>query len=367
MMNNRLSHSSCSKFQECPQAWVYHYKDKLRPRFQSAALLFGSALDHSITSMLKNKDKDPKEIFSYFWRFQDINGVSTYLTNSTDIVYANADFDIDLLEDEDITSINTKYQIEDLKTVIDNLYEEKEEKGFNNLSKDKKELLNVLNWHCLYRKGLLMLQTIQSDILPNIEEVLGVQVQVKLTNGSGDVIIGYADLVCKYKGYDSPIIFDWKTSSREYQKDSVLTSPQLTLYVYDLGDQFNTRKAGFIVLNKHIRKNKTKICVVCNNDGSGKRHKTCDVEINGKRCNGEWKVKIDKEVYKQIIVDDIPQQTENIVIQNYDYINQSIKNGIFHRNFSSCVKPYGKCPYYNLCYFNNLEDLTKLVITDGSN
>jgi len=358
-IKNKLSHSQCSKYQDCPQAWYYHYKEKLRHKYHSAALLFGSALDHALTSILKDKDKNPNDIFAFFWRFQQLNDQDVYLTNCIDIVYANSDFDFELLQDVDLQNIKEKYKIEDIGTTIKQLYEEKDLKGFNGLSKDKKELLNVFNWYSLYRKGLLMIKQFQKDILPNIEKVLAVQVYVTLKNEDDDVIIGYADLVCKYKNHGT-VILDFKTASKEYdEENSVLTSPQLTLYVHSLEEEFKTRKAGYIVFNKHVRKNKTKACSRCNKDGTGQGHRTCDNTIEGKRCHGAWIVKINPEVTIQTIINEIPTQTEDIVLQNYDYINQSIKNGIVYRNFQSCIKPWGHCPFFKKCYNNSDEDLIK--------
>ncbi len=101
-----------------------------------------------------------------------------------------------------------------------------------------------------------MLEEFKNNILPNITEVLATQVKVELTNEDGDSIIGFADAVVKWKDYPHPIIVDIKTSSIDYEHDSVLTSPQLTLYVHDLSAKFdNTRSAGYIVLHKKIKEN----------------------------------------------------------------------------------------------------------------
>ena len=66
-MPNKLSHSSANIFQDCPKKWEFWYKDRLRPKVQSAALLFGSALDGAITAILKDPSKDPKEVFGYLY------------------------------------------------------------------------------------------------------------------------------------------------------------------------------------------------------------------------------------------------------------------------------------------------------------
>ena len=88
----------------------------------------------------------------------------------------------------------------------------------------------------------------------NVEEVLGTQVPINLENEKGDSIVGFADFVVKWKGYDKPIVFDLKTSSIDYAENAVKVSPQLALYVHDLKDKFHTRTAGFLVLKKRIKK-----------------------------------------------------------------------------------------------------------------
>lgn len=347
----KLSHSQASRFQDCAKSYQYWYIDKIRPTTKSAALFFGTAIDKAMEEMLVDKTK-AYEAFEQYWSKQEINGELTELKTSTQIVYANSDYDEELLLEEDIVELGS---LED----IDKIYKQKDAIGFDLLNKDKKLLLNKANWLCLRRKGLAMLKTLEEEILPNIEEVLATQKLVELENEHGDTVIGYADLVCKFKGYDTPIIFDLKTSSRPYDEDAVLTSPQLALYTYALCEEFKTHKAGFIVLSKQIKKNKTKICSKCGNDGSGKAHKTCDAEVNGKRCHGEWTVTLNPKAMVQVLVDTVPEKTQDIVIENMGYVSDSIKSGVYPRSFGSCIKPWGKCAYYGLCYKDSMQGLVK--------
>jgi hypothetical protein len=118
-------------------------------------------------------------------------------------------------------------------------------------------------------------------------------------------------------------------------------------------------QAGYLVFRKGIIKNKVKKCGKCGYDGSGARHKTCNNLNSIVRCNGDWVETFSPEVEIQIIRDKIPEQTENIVLENVDAVNKAISAGVFVRNFDSCVKPWGKCAYYNLCYKNDDSDLEK--------
>jgi hypothetical protein len=121
---------------------------------------------------------------------------------------------------------------------------------------------------------------------------------------------------------------------------------------------YDTRYAGYIVLNKAVRKNKKKVCSVCGHDGSGKAHRTCPAEdADGKRCGGTWNEEIDPEIFTQVIIDEIPERLEEIVLENTNMINACIKNEIFPRSLTSCNATYGKCPYYELCFKNSEKGL----------
>ena len=360
MKNHRISHSAASMYQTCGVKYDLHYNRKLRSATTSAALLFGSAVDAGIGALLNGKGKNPEKVYGYLWNFADINGVKTYLPTCTDIVYSDSDADFDLLRNEDKEKLQSNYG-PDWKIKLDTILDKKEQYGFKNLNREEKTLLNHYNWHCLKVKGLLMLKAFKDKVMPKIQEVLAVQAYVKLENTNGDSVVGYVDLVCRYEGFEKPVIFDVKTSSIEYKPDSVLTSPQLTLYVHSLSSKYeDTRNAGFIVLQKRVNKNKTKFCSVCKHDGTGQRHKTCNQELNGTRCNGAWVESFAPEVMINVITDEIPLQTENIVLENFDQINQALKTGVFTRNFNSCVQPWGKCQYFDKCYKDSDDGLVDM-------
>lgn len=361
ILKNKLSHSSTRMFMECAQKYKFYYIDKLRPTQLRGALLFGTAIDRGLMALLKNDSENkPEQIFQYFWNFQEINGKKIYLANNPDIVYSDSDFDKDLLIDEDWQKLKELYQIE--KEQVLEIRKEKNLVSWENLEKEKKIIHNHANWLCMKRKGLIMLNDLKQELLPLCKKILGTQVLCTLENNQDDKIIGFADIVAEIQGYDKPVILDLKTSHQEYEKDSVLTSPQLSLYLHALSDKYqNTRYAGYIVLIKQINKNKKKICSKCSNDGTGQLHKTCNfIDEYNNRCHGKWIETISPKTKIQILIDKIPEQTEKIVIENIDFINQCIKNGIFHRNLNSCKMAYGLCPYFKKCYYNSNEGLVKI-------
>lgn len=362
MSKINLSHSACSKYQMCGYSYKLHYIDKIRPRLTHAALLFGSALDNALNELLVSTGELPEKIFKDSFEWGQVNNVHTYLPTNTKVVYANSDMDYDLLDEALFQSLEPFKEMSLAEAIDSYRIIEKKKKaiGFDLLPKDEKILFNALNWCCLHAKGLLMLDGYRKQVMPRIKSVLAVQRKVELSNADGDGIVGYVDLVADIEG-EGVCVLDNKTSSRDYEADSVILSPQLSLYLHILEEEFKTRKCGYIVLNKHIIKNKKKVCKQCGHDGSGSQFKTCNNTIDKKRCNGEWTETISPEVKIQFIVDEIPEQTENIVMSNYDEVADAIKKNTFTRNLSMCSNYFGgKCPYFQLCYYNKKTDLIEL-------
>lgn len=357
-MKTKLSHSQCGRFQMCGESYRLHYKEKIRPTVFSAALAMGTAIDEAMNVLLTKPDQNAEDAFEKSFTEQYVNKVLTHLPDCLDLVYADADFDGELLTEKDFKSI--EMPPEEALGIFSKIKACKKEKGFENLSEDDKLLYNYMNWLSLKNKGLLMIKAYRKKILPRIEKVHEVQRYVELTNADGDKVIGYVDLIADIRGVGT-VILDHKTSASEYEEDAVLTSPQLSLYTHILEEEYNTRKAGYIVFRKSVIKNRTKICSVCGHNGTGKQHTTCNNEVDGKRCKGAWNETIDPDIFIQFLMAEIPEQTEKIVLENYDEINKAIKAEHFSRNFSSCNNWYGgKCPYIGLCYKGSMKGLVKV-------
>lgn len=365
-MNNKLSHSQANKFTDCAKSWEFHYVNRLRPLTTSSALLFGTALDDAVEVYLQTGDHEKaREMLDDRWFNGEINNEIEYLPTSPKLVYANSDYDKDLLMSDDIENL-VQYYGDDVMERFNVVKKQKGVIGYSYLKKDDKILFNHVNWFSMYRKGILMLEKAMEVIDENVEDVICTQKKVEITNDDGDSIVGYIDFIVKWKDIPAPVLFDLKTSSIQYEEDSVKTSQQLSLYLHalandeDLSDVYNGRLAGYFVLHKRIKKNKVKLCIKCGHDGSGARFKTCNNEIDGSRCGGTWQETINAEVTHQLIVDEVPQRLENIVIENMDAVNQGIKTGIYPRNLQACVKPWGKCAYYDLCYSEKMDGLMEL-------
>lgn len=361
-VSNRLSYSQVRLYGECSKKFEYSYIHKLREKSTSGALLFGSAVDKAMEACLKNNQANDKEVFDEIWKTQAINGRPVSLPDSLLVNYSASDFDYDLLDIEDLRFLSAKGKellpslSLELEESVEAMYKAcrvfKSQKAFRTFKEEENRFLNLCNWHSLRQKGHLMLDAHRQFILPRIKKIIGTQVKINLDNGAGDSLLGYADLVAEWED-GTTIVFDYKTSSIEYAEDSVRTSAQLSIY----GHALDIHRAGYVVFRKGIKKNTVKVCGDCGFDGSGARHKTCSSEASGKRCGGAWVETFRPEVDIQIIIDDIPPRTEEIVLDNIEAVNKAIKAGIFTRNFSACVQPWGKCPFYSLCYEDKMGDL----------
>lgn len=328
-MSNVLSYSQLNKFKHCPESWRLHYQEKIRPIAIPSPLIFGSAIGKTFEYLLINYEStviNPEEFFNALWLHQEVNGVITNLKESIDVTYLKSDLD---------------------------------------------EELASTPWESLRAKAHLMIQAFQTDFLPLVTKVYSTEEKVELFSGD-DSNIGYADAVVELKGYDKPIIIDFKTSARKYDHNSVRESIQLGQYMYCLGEKYNTDLAGYVVFLKNINKNRKKICKNCGFDGSGARFKTCNneyVPLNLNegddkpiRCNGEWTETIHPTASVQIIIDTIPQQFQEEIVDEIGLINDSINTGIIERNLEGCENTgYGRpCEYFNLCHNNSMSGLVKL-------
>lgn len=385
MANNKISWSQLSQFMTCPKKYEYHYKYRYREKTTSAALLWGSAIDETLGAILNDHKKQRVDylgqeyhiVFTNNWRRGFINKKNVELFNCEDIVYAKADFDPDLILPGDLnmmvgmTQAGAPYEgvgvlksPEECFELVNSIRDKKEAKGWANLKPVERKFYNHMHWLSMHRKGVLLINAYIAKILPQVKEVLAIQQQVELVNEDGDSVIGYIDAVVRWVD-GRIVIVDHKTAAREYDWDSVLESVQLTMYVHAVSAQYeNTRTAGYIVLQKNIQKNKTKVCTECGHNGTGSRAKTCDNKIDKKRCGGAWKEKINPEGVINVIINDIPERTEEIVMENLADVNHVMKQGMFTRNLMACDTPF-PCPFKKLCWQGSMEDLVDLNKEDS--
>lgn len=307
-MGINISYSANEKYNVSPRSWYLHYQLRLREKVMGSALFFGSAMDDALNALIMNKfttDKkvDPVDVFLKSWSRAKIHGKSVNLKKTKLVRYSKADLDLD---------------------IIDNAEDQK--------------LLKTANaeWVSLRRKGLMMLEAYEKQVLPHISDLEAVQKYIKIENEDGDKIIGYIDLISKFKVNDDVehdldhlkkyndklIIFDNKTSSIKYKEDSVLTSRQLATYA-EAPDVPDHDYEGYIVIPKKIRKKKEPLIPI------------------------------------QIIIDKVDHELVDSMFEEYGQTIQGIKLGNFP--CTGCEKSIWGCPYKKYCESGG-HDTTGLII-----
>jgi len=252
----KLSHSAQEKFKLCSHEYKLHYIEKLRSEKIGSPLIFGTAIDAACEDFLLNRNASrAREIFRKTMKQQEINGELTELQTTTKIDYLDNDFDHELVLESDNEFLSKDTVFADAKQAYEEL------KGKTDRTEQELVVWNYINWISLYRKGHLLVNAFMDFAEENIEEVYATQPVIELEDEHGNQITGKADFIVKVKGHSKPVVLDLKTASRYYDKNSVKDSDQLALYIAYFREFYpGMEKAGYIVLNKNIKKNRDKIC-----------------------------------------------------------------------------------------------------------
>lgn len=386
----KLSHSRIKLYTECPRKFFYHYVQNYKAKEYKAFFLFGSAIDYGLNTLLETKDIEKAiKAFDKSFRYNFINNVGTYIPTAMNVVYAEADFDKDLLKEEDIDQyVNLRIKLnvnllcinqDDIRNELNSILERKANKGFRNLSNEDKQLYSMANWLSLRRKGHIMIESYNKKIVSKIKEVIAIQAKTSLKNAKGDALDGILDLIVKWED-GKTYLMDNKTSAREYKQDAASVSQQLIIYYKSAKKDYNLDGIGFFVMYKNILKNKVKICSKCGKNGSGQRHKTCDavvnpytdkdlenmnkvgtiIEMKETRCNGIWIETIDPECDIDVIFDIVSESAENLVMETVTGANEGIKNEIYKPNLNACGTGEFRCQFFNKCWKGSEEDIIKV-------
>lgn len=357
---SKISYSQISKYSQCPKSYQWYYKEKLREKTASAFLAFGSAIDNALNAILSDIKKykqvrcDYKSIFDVNWQKIEINKRQHNLSNCLLVGYAKEDFASEILTEEDRSILGSMLNPpKDLNEYIKELTELKNNKQ---IQPSEHQYLNVANWLSMKRKAHLMLDAYVREVVPEIEEVKEIQYKIELSSDKNETLIGYIDAIVKFKGSDDYVVLDNKTAASPYTQERLDYSSQLSIYAFALGFQ----RVGYAVMLKHVSLNATKTCRSCGYVTESK-HKTCNNEIQKKRCNGEWEEVYNPSCKTQLLIDNIRKQVISTVVENISEINNAIQANIFPKNLGACHNMFGKtCPYLKKCWYNNEEDLEKV-------
>lgn len=346
----------------CPKLYALKREDKLIPNYASSALIFGIAMDEALNYMLDPKPRPQKDVYQVFvehFTTFDFNGDEIYLFDTDKVKWHHLDYDPDILSKDDkfaclISCRKHGFKGDDVDDLARTLTYKCKKEGFDSISSNQKKALSALCWKSLTCKAELLLKAYVINILPQIEKVESVQSEFHMYTGT-NMIRGKIDMIANIKNHGR-VLIDHKTSTRPYTEGAARFDPQLLLYA----DRVHCDKVGFITLVKTIEKNRTKICIKCQHNGTGRQHKTCPVLVNGIRCGGGWHEEIEPEGIVQMIIADASDKDKDLVRNAVSTTAKAVEAGHFPQNLYSCDKMYGeRCPFYDKCYNNSNKNLLK--------
>jgi hypothetical protein len=320
----KLSHSKTNKYLECPVRYENYYEKKIRSRVYGSPLFFGSAIDNALNRLLLDKkpilneeEKEemkftPLEILTRDLKTGSINrGEEVELATYPYLQFSKADFDKDVLLDEDFEFLGEDkvYWVTFVEWYHAELRKSKPEIEIEDTMK-----FNKVNLRCLLRKGEMILEVYQDEIMPQIKEVISVQKVISLPNDKGDEVTGVIDFEAIFVGDPEIYIVDNKTASKAYKDSDLVESSQLHTYAEAEG----RTHIAFIVCEKNIRKR-------------------------------------DPRVRINVLKGKINDETMTKTFDKYKNTLVAIREGNFEQDRSSNCRFFGRrCEYYDLCHHEQM-------------
>ena len=339
----------------------------MRARDKGSALFFGTAFDQASDILFHERDlQGAIDKFNELWFAHEDN---------LSCKFSKSDLDIRLYQPEDLAKLEAaadnlnhskaKGQFDKDRKVIElikSIKKMKDSSFMRDLTDEEERFIHYAHILGMARKAYLMLDSFYHNILPHITEVISTQLKVDVKNPQGDTIIGYIDLLCKMEGYTLPngrvltkddlVVADVKTAGAYYwsklddlnnsdQLDTYLASPQ----VQGLGA---TNLICYMAAAKVISKTEKSFCKECGHEKSTS-HRTCNNEIDGKRCGGAWEEDITYYSDYKIVIGERDLNEAAQVYQDYDDIVHAVKSGVFPRNRDSCEAYGAICEYKSIC------------------
>lgn len=311
-----LSHSQIQKYLQCSEKWRLHYQEGLRTEWLTSSLFFGSAIDSALSRLLLTKKKNLTEIekeemkvsvidtFVAKLSFIELNGQDIDIKNYNKVKYFKSDLEPSFFDKQQLSRLYSIY--EDIKN-----------KEYNQLDIND---FNLSCWDSLYRKGLILIEEYEKQIMPQILEVISIQEEVLLPDGNGNNVVGKIDFRAIFADEPETIVtVDNKTSSSSYSNKMVQESPQLSIYTEFTGD----KKAAFICIPKKLN-------------------------VRSPRVN----IKIFRA--------EIPKTTTDQVFEEINHTLEGIQEGKFEKNMNACFSFGTLCEYFSLCKYNTPKDLFRV-------
>lgn len=363
----KVSNTQRSLYLQCGRKYYYRYKKKMRPRNKGSALFFGTAFDQASDVLFHQRDLElAKQRFSEIWFAQEDN---------LSCKFSKTDLDMRILETSDwaklsavadnlnVSNAKKAYLKDgDIEKLVKEIKKMKDQSFMRDLTIEEERFLHYAHILGMLRKGFLMLESFYYNILPKISKVISTQTKVDISNGLGDEINGYIDLLCEMEGFELPngrklvagdlVVADVKTAGVTYwnKLDNLDESDQLDTYLASPQVQSisATNLICYMAVAKQVSKDEKFYCQTCNHEKSTS-HKTCNNEIDGKRCNGNWAGSIKYFCDHKIVIGERDLNEAIQVYGDYDMVVRGIQAEVFPRNRESCDAYGSVCEYKSIC------------------
>lgn len=372
-MKIRLSHSQAELYNLCGRKYFYRYRKKLRAKEKGSALFFGSAFDEATGHLLEHRNLDEaKELFQQEWlRHEDNTNVKFSKSDYTDVLLTPNDIsrlEMAALNLENTKAVQEYKRHEDVLLLIKDIRKLAQSDYARNLNDKEEKFIHFANMLAMNRKGMLMLESFNDNIIPHVTKVHSVQQAINIEHPDGHTVIGYIDLLCEMEGYkisdkrtlkaNEIVVADIKSAGPTAWKkhDNIQNSQQLDTYLVDnsvrdlveeVGDEHGNVIAYFVT-SKSVQKDEQFFCESC---GAKKesRHKTCSAEVDGKRCGGNWRKEVRYFCDSKIVIAERDLEDAQMIFNDFEDILTGVLNNVFPRNRNSCEAFGGICEFKDIC------------------
>lgn len=344
-----VSYSGASRFKTCPQK--YYLSKRYQDKRISSAFPFGKAVEMGVSALLDGKTLDEaKNAFFESWNVEHVKGNEyRQVFDNLDLQFYASDFDKNLFvsaEHETVLDGWAEELLDEKQRSWLDVFEEVNDAVKNDRPVSDAQLAfnNRVIWECCRIRGNVMIQAFHDEILPQVDltkrEHYASQREVSMSNAEGDKITGFVDYVVFLKNHGWTIL-DLKTAAYPYVMHALDTSEQLRTYVAAIGQEIDSRKAGYVVLLKKIKLDRT--CNKCEapKEGMAKKCRKCgEGEYSKTVLRGET----------QLIVKQYQESELEDLIDDYMNVAVAIKNEVTYKNPASCYS-YGRtCEFYDVCW-----------------
>lgn len=328
------SYSAIDTYLSCSEKYRLERILKIVPESINTAFVFGKAIDEASEVIFKPFMKGglPYSRTEMLNRFKarlttiDYQGEDIHAPTCLKVKYSKADVQPELLEKEDLVVIQSFIDKSDLEvTNISQFIDYYKDTKIK--VEDETSIYNFIAWHCLYRKGILMLDRLKQWADDSILEVVSIQRKLEIVNEFCDVLIGYLDLEAIMKFDGKLRTLDLKTASQpktQYPDDKIASSMQLTIY-----SEVTQKEVGYVVLGKEIKKKTPRVTL--------------------------------RELYGTITEEQLDETFEKI-----DLAMEGIKAEKFEKNLDSCFR-FGKCWAYDYCKNGSMKGIVPRFKKEDSN